>query len=171
MNSQLFFEKLKQNPRPVIVDLWAPWCGPCKMVKPSLEKLADEYKGRVDLWEINADENQELVRQLKVHGIPTLIGYYNDEEKMRFIGVKPRSELKSLFESLATGAAPVVMGLSYWDRLVRLVAGTLVLAATWINHLHWSLLGIGAMIMFSAVYDRCPIWKAITTQFKKIVMK
>ncbi len=168
MNNELFFEKLKQNPRPVIVDLWAPLCGPCKVVKPSLEKLAEEYKGRVDLWEINADENQELVRHLKVYGIPTLIGYYNDEEKVRYVGVKPKNELKSLFETLSTGGTPIPLRPSNWERVIRLAAGTFVVVAVWISHLHWSLLGIGAVIMFSAVYDRCPIWKAITAQFKRI---
>ena len=80
MDSQAFFEKLKQNPRPVVVDLWAPWCGPCKMVKPILEKLAQEYTGRVDLWQINADDNQDLLRELKVYGIPTLIVYRDGKE-------------------------------------------------------------------------------------------
>jgi thioredoxin 1 len=90
MDSQAFFEKLKQNPRPVIVDLWAPWCGPCKLVKPILEKLAQEYAGRVDLWQINADENQELLQQLKVYGIPTLIVYRAGKETLRQVGAKPR---------------------------------------------------------------------------------
>src|SRR5512145_779804 len=103
MNSEAFFEKLSQNPRPVVVDLWAPWCGPCKVVKPSLEKLAQEYNGRVDLWQINADESQDLLRELRVYGIPTLIGYHNEKEIIRYVGAKPKSELQSLFESLATG--------------------------------------------------------------------
>ncbi len=89
MEPRLFFERLKQNPNPVVVDLWAPWCGPCRAVKPTLEKLAQEYAGQVDLWEINADENQELLRQLKVYGIPTLIAYQSDQEKMRYVGAKP----------------------------------------------------------------------------------
>ena len=80
MDSQAFFEKLKQNPRPVVVDLWAPWCGPCKMIKPILEKLAKEYEGRVDLWQINADDNQNLLRELKVYSIPTLIVYHDGKE-------------------------------------------------------------------------------------------
>ena len=66
METQVFFEKLKQNPRPVVVDLWAPWCGPCKVIKPTMEKLAREYQGRVDIWEINADDSQELLRHLKI---------------------------------------------------------------------------------------------------------
>ena len=89
MNSKEFFEKLKQNPNPVVVDLWAPWCGPCKMVKPILEKLALEYNGRVDLWQINADDNQDLLRELKVYGIPTLIVYRDGKETLRQVGAKP----------------------------------------------------------------------------------
>ncbi len=164
MNSQLFFERLKGNPRPVVVDLWAAWCGPCKVVKPSLEQLAEEYKGRVDLWEVNADENQDLLRELKVYGIPTLIGYCCDSEVIRYVGVKPRSELQSLFESLSTGAAPAPHRLSGWDRFVRLGAGTIVAGIAWVNHFHWSILVIGGILMFSAIYDRCPIWKAITAK-------
>jgi thioredoxin 1 len=171
MDPQAFFEKLRQNPRPVVVDFWAPWCGPCRAVKPTLEKLAREYAGQVDLWEINADENQELLRQLRIYGIPTLIGYHKDEEKMRYVGVKSQSRLKSLFEALATGTVPTSTGLSSWDRLIRLLAGSIVAGVGWANHYSWLLLAIGGILIFSAVYDRCPIWRAITTQFKKVMAK
>jgi thioredoxin len=168
MEPQVFYEKLKQNPRPVVVDLWAPWCGPCKMVKPTLEKLAEEYKGRVDLWEINADENQDLLRQLKVYGIPTLISYHNGEELVRYVGAKPKSELTSLFDSLSNGNVPTSNGLSNWSRFIRLLAGSIVVGMGWVSHYSWFLMVIGGIVMFSAIYDRCPIWKAITTQFKKM---
>lgn len=171
MEPQIFFEKLKQNPRPVVVDLWAPWCGPCKMVKPILEKLAQEYDGRVDLWQINADESQDLLRQLKVYGIPTLIAYRNGEETVRYVGAKPKTELNSLFHALSVGNVPTSSGLSNWDRLIRLLAGGVVVWAAWINQFHWSLLVIGGFLMFSAIYDRCPIWKAITAQVKKVAAK
>jgi len=171
MDPQLFFEKLKQNPRPVVVGLWAPWCGPCKVVKPSLEKLAQEYAGRVDLWELNADENQELLRQLKVYGIPTLIGYSGGIEVARYIGAKPAKELKSLFDALSTGSVPTPNGLSNWDRLLRLMAGSTVVGIGWVNLHNWILIVMGGILIFSAVYDRCPIWKALTTQFKKVMAK
>jgi thioredoxin len=171
MEPQIFFEQLQQNPRPVLVDLWAPWCGPCKVVKPHLETLAQEYAERVDLWQINADDNPELLQKLKVYGIPTLIGYDKGKEVVRYVGVKPRNELKSLFDSLATGSVPNPNGLSSWDRFIRFAVGSTVVGMGWVNHYSWFLLALGGLLMFSAVYDRCPIWKAITTQFKKIAWK
>jgi len=171
MEVQAFFEKLKQNPRPVVVDLWASWCGACRVVKPIVEKLARDYEGRVDIWEINADDSQDLLRTLKVYGIPTILGYQKGQEVARYVGVKPRNELQSLFESLSTGQIPKPAGLSTWDRLLRLAAGTLILVIAWTNHLHWSILGMGGILLFSAVYDRCPIWRAITTQLKKILAR
>jgi len=140
------------------------------MVKPSLEKLAQEYGGRVDLWEINADESPELLRKLRVYGIPTLIGYDAGREVVRYIGAKPKNELKSLFEALSTGSIPSPNQLSIWDRLIRLLVGSIVAGMGWNTH-SWLLLALGGILLFSALYDQCPIWKAITTRFKKVVAK
>jgi thioredoxin len=168
MDSQIFFEKLQQNPRPVVVGLWAPWCGPCKMVKPILEKLAQEYAGRVDLWQINADDNQDLLRELKVYGIPTLIVYRAGKETLRQVGAKPASALQKLFETLAAGSDPAPAGLSSLDRFIRMGIGLAVAAIGWATQANWFLLILGGVLMFSAVYDRCPIWRALTAQFKKL---
>jgi len=171
MEPQLYFEQLRQNPRPVVVDLWAPWCGPCRRIKPELEKLAEQYAGRIDVWEINADENSELINKLKIYGIPTLITYDRGKEVRRYVGVKPRKELQTLFESLSTGSIPSASGLSGWDRIIRLVAGGIAVGTGWLHHGNWFLIALGGILMFTAIYDRCPIWKAITTKFKKAVWK
>lgn len=138
------------------------------MVKPILEKLAKEYDGRVDLWQINADDNQDLLKELKVYGIPTLIVYRDGKETLRQVGAKPASALQNLFESLATGNVPAQAGLSNGVRFLRFGVGIAVAGIALATHMSWIYLVIGGMLMFSAVYDRCPIWRALTTQIKKM---
>jgi len=168
MDSQTFFKKLNESPRPVVVDLWAPWCGPCKTVKPILEKLAQEYRGRVDLWQINADDNLELLRELKIYGIPTLIVYRNGKETQRQVGAKPGSRLQRLFETLANGEDPSPAGMSIMDRFIRMGAGLALAALGWTTQSSWAWLLIGGLLIFSSIYDRCPIWRALTNRFKRI---
>ena len=171
METKTFFEKLQQSPLPVVVDLWAPWCGPCKAVKPTLEKLAQDYNGRVDLWEINADESADLLRELHVYGIPTLIVYNNGKETLRYVGAKPASALRSMFESLATGSVPTQSILTNGQRALRFGAGLVIAGIGTMVSNSWILYIFGAVVVFTAVYDRCPIWKAITGYFKQLSSK
>ncbi len=165
-----FNAKILGAPRPVVVDLWTPWCAPCMAVKPVLEKLAREYDSRVDLWEINADESPEVLRSLRVYGIPTLLVYQDGRETARYIGAKAPQALRSLFESLATGTPPERAMMSPRDRAIRLGAG-IILVIAGLQFSFWPLLLLGGVVAFTAVYDRCPIWRAITSGVSRLVNK
>ena len=171
METKTFFEKLQQSPLPVVVDLWAPWCGPCKAVKPTLEKLAQEYQGRVTLWEINADENADLLRELHVYGIPTLIVYNKGKETLRYVGAKPASALRAMFETLSTGGIPTQSILTNGQRALRFGTGLVIAGIGTMVSNSWILYSLGAVVVFTAVYDRCPIWKAVTGYFKQLSNK
>lgn len=89
---------------PVIVDFWAPWCGPCKQLTPLLEKLVAEAKGAVRLVKVNVDENQEIARQLRIQSIPTVYAFRNGQPVDGFMGAVPESQLRQFIEQLTGGA-------------------------------------------------------------------
>ena len=73
-----------------LVDFWASWCGPCKMVSPIIEELAAEYEGKVTVAKVNTDEETDLVMRFGIQGIPTVILFENGVEINRFVGVRPK---------------------------------------------------------------------------------
>ena len=161
-----FFEKLSQNPRPVVVDFWAPWCGPCKMVDPFLKKLQAEYDGRVDVWKVNSDEQPDVLRALSIYGIPTVIGFQGGREIVRQTGASGYSALADVFDSALSGE-PVVRAavpLTLFERLLRLAIGAALLFLAYsggFKGIFLLLAGFGVLALFSAVHDRCPVWQAI----------
>jgi len=95
---------------PVVVDFWAPWCGPCKQLGPMLEKAVTEARGGVRMVKINVDENQQLAAQLRIQSIPTVYAFFQGQPVDGFQGAQPESELKAFVERLrkagAAGAGP-----------------------------------------------------------------
>lgn len=95
-----FEELVKNSDKPVLIDFWAEWCGPCKMIGPVVEELADEFEGKAIIGKVDVDSNPVVASTLGIRAIPTLLFFKNGEMVDRSVGVVPKTELANKLNSL-----------------------------------------------------------------------
>src|SRR5579884_1441884 len=100
LTKENFESHVIKSATPVCVDFWAEWCGPCKMIAPILDELADEYNGRVAIGKVNIDEHQNLATEYGVRAIPTLLMFQNGQVAEQIVGLRSKRDLKASFDKV-----------------------------------------------------------------------
>jgi thioredoxin 1 len=167
MTFEEFTKQLQESERPVVVDVWAPWCAPCRTLSPRLDEVGSSFVDQVAVWKINADESPALTRALGVMGIPTLIFYKEGVEVTRRTGVQSIAALRQLFDMLVDNEAPApVTGMGDQTRMLRLISGLALWAIAAFTGWSPVLLIVGGLIIFSGIHDRCPLWQAVKERLR-----
>jgi thioredoxin 1 len=101
LTQENFEKEVLQSATPVLVDFWAEWCGPCKMIAPLLDELADEYQGKIKIGKVNIDEQQELATKYGIRAIPTLLLINKGQVAEQMVGAKSKRDLKASLDRVA----------------------------------------------------------------------
>ena len=101
LTQESFAQQVLQSAVPVLVDFWAEWCGPCKMIAPLLDELADEYDGKVKIGKVNIDEQQALATKYSIRAIPTLLLINKGQVAEQMVGAKSKRDLKASLDRVA----------------------------------------------------------------------
>jgi thioredoxin 1 len=104
VSDSTFRSEVEEAGRPVVVDFWAPWCTPCRVMEPILDELAEQHQGRIKFTKVNVDENQGIADRFQVLSIPTLMVFEGGEVRKKLIGAVPRRRLEDELSSWLTPA-------------------------------------------------------------------
>jgi thioredoxin 1 len=96
---QNFGEEVLKSSQPVLVDFWAEWCGPCRALAPTIEKLAKDYSGKVKVGKVDTDVNRETAMQYRIESIPTVILFRNGQVAQKFVGLRREADYKQVLDA------------------------------------------------------------------------
>ena len=100
LNDKNFQDEIKGTQVPILVDFWAEWCAPCRMIAPMLDEIAEEYEGKIKIGKLNVDQNRSIAAQFGVMSIPTLIVFKGGEMVEQMIGAQPKENLLKVLQSV-----------------------------------------------------------------------
>ncbi len=102
LTDESFDKDVLQSPEPVLVDFWAPWCGPCRMLAPLIEEISKEYAGKVRVAKMNTDEHPNAASRFKISAIPTLLFFKGGKVVEELVGVHTKADIKKTIDSLVS---------------------------------------------------------------------
>lgn len=100
ITDDMFKKEVLDSDIPVLVDFWAPWCGPCRMIAPVIEEISSEYEGKIKVLKLNTDENPQTASEYQITAIPTLLFFKNGKVVKEIVGVVPKEEIKKVIEDI-----------------------------------------------------------------------